>query len=247
MTPSLIHQRFLIAAALCCLANGSMAQSMDAAKDSGAPKPWYLKDREIESNVIHNYDQVHLGFSVSPNPVNGSDAIALGFVAGASSEIYHGLIVGVDGGSAWGRDRQNNLGNGYSWGISPSVSYVFRIMDNRINFLPRVVFNHSELGVADVSGSADSLGGGFTLSYAFTSRVAFAASYLYAGVLSGEAYLRGTMVNVNAYPASTVSFGPTFALTESLGLFVRGSVRIADADLPLEATTGAAIGIEWHW
>jgi hypothetical protein len=198
---------------------------------------------QLESKVIHNYDQANIGFAFLGNPVIGSDADAYGFTSGVSSEVAKNLLVSLRGSSAWGSDDKLGL-SGNIWGVSPSVGLILRFAENHVNLIPHVDYSYSEASISNkYDGTSHGIAGGVTLSLAKNDRFAFLVDYSFGSPIAE---------NVNSLDylgAHSITVGPTVRLTEKVGMFIRGNMKwLADDEIKVQTNPYAImVGVEYHW
>ncbi len=178
----------------------------------------------IDSNVIHDYTQVGIGYGFL-NDIGNSGENAHGIVGGASYDLSN-FILGAGGGYFWGQDDSHFD----TWNIFGAVGYVFRVMDDHLNIIPNasVAYTETRHEVNEASTTAQP---GIQLSYAFNNKFAIHGGYNYAFELDNRANVDEHIFNV----------GADYALSDSVGLGVTGFF-VDDLGF-----TGLTAGLSYHF
>jgi hypothetical protein len=198
---------------------------------------------ELVSQVIHNYDQAHIGFNFLGKPVIGSNEDAYGFTTGVSSEVAKNLLVSLKGTSAWGKDETLGLGSGNLWGVSPSVGLILRFAENHVNLIPHVDYSYSEVSFSKYDGAAHNIAGGATLSLAKNDHFALLIDYTFGDNIAED------INSLDATGAHNITVGPTIRLTEKVGFYIRGAMKwLANDEIEVSTNPYAImVGVEYHW
>jgi hypothetical protein len=189
-----------------------------------------LQAEEIDSNVIHDYTSVGLGYGYLHDVAPGVNAH--GVVAGVSCET-HNFVLEIEGDYFVGDD---DLGIGLetdAWSVSGTVGYVIRLAENHVNVIPHVgvSYNEASASVGPFSADADAtvISPGVTISYAFNNCVSIAAGYSYSYDVDSET------------DDHSFHVGPTVRVCENVGVSVTG---FFDTD---DGFAGVLAGITYHF
>ena len=140
-----------------------------------------LMAAEIDSKVIHNYKYLSAGYGYL-HDIADSDINAHGAVGEFSFED-HNFLIGFSGGYFWAENTGSTDVN--LWNANASLGYVFRVMENHINIIPRIEGSYSGIDIDDPTfGTADdqtwSILPGASLSFALCNWFAVHGGYTYA-------------------------------------------------------------------
>ena len=164
---------------------------------------------EVDSKVIHNYNYLGVGYGYLHDfadlDIEGHGAV------GEFSFEEQNFVLNVSGGYFWMDDVGSSDVN--LWNIDASIGYVFRLMQNHVNLIPR--FGGSYVGI-DVDGSSFddetwSILPGVGLSFAINNRFAINGGYTYAYNFDSDDH------------AHLFNAGGKFALAEQIGLSVNAA------------------------
>ncbi len=170
-----------------------------------------LTAEDIDSQVIHNYSQVSLGYSYLDN-VGDTGINGHGVIATASYEVQN-FVFGL-GGSYHVGDEDFGVGLETDlYTIGGRIGYAIRLADNRVNIIPSLGLTYSEIsasvsGFGSVKEDATVIQPSITVSYAFNNRWSINAGYLYGRDLDSD------------IDSHAISVGTRIALAERVGFDV---------------------------
>jgi hypothetical protein len=206
---------------------------------------------DFQSGVINNYNQATISFGYTPNLLSGVSDAAYGIGTGVSFD-FNNTVLGVNAGYSYWDIKDIGSANIYS--IGTSLGYVFRLNGNRLNVTPTLAFNADIID--DGSGvyyysryqtvfypeyyATMSLSPGVKASYAVHNRIGLNASYFYdINVYNDTPF--------NAPGFHSITFGPTFAVTEKIGWFVRANFSFAAEGQSSELFDSYSTGFSFNW
>jgi opacity protein-like surface antigen len=180
----------------------------------------------IDSKVIHNYNQFGVGY----NYVDGDGVDGHGVIGNVSMELGN-FLLGGSGNYIWFDEADAE-----SWSAGGFAGYIFRLMDNHINIIPRVGVSYNELSVdfgpfGGAVANFVSIEPGITLSYAINNRISLNGGYTYIQDLDDD-------VDVEAH---TFSVGTRLAIAKNLGLNLDA---LFEED---QGFSGATAILSWHF
>jgi hypothetical protein len=180
----------------------------------------------IDSKVIHHDTFVSLAYDYG-HDLGNSGVDTHGVLAGGSFERQN-LLLSVSGGYAW-----TDEGNVDLWKAGGAVGYVFRMMENHINIIPRVgIFYNEILFADDTAEDVTTLEPSITVSYAINNQVSVNGGYLYR---------RDIDFDNDEGDTHNFIFGSRVAVAENMGV-----------DLSILFTedfgfSGATVGLQFHF
>ena len=185
----------------------------------------------IDSTVIHNYTYFGVGY----NYVDADDADGHGVVGTVSMDLNNFLVGGGANYTWFSVDDFDDV-DLESWSAGGFAGYVFRLMDNHINIIPRVGVSYNEASIDFGSFGGDvenfvSIEPGITLSYAINNHISLNGGYTYIQDLDDD-------IDVEAH---TFSVGTRIALAEHLGLDLNAFFEEE------QGFSGAAAILSWHY
>jgi len=211
----------------------------------------HLKADEFQSGVINNYNQATLSFGYSPNLVSGVSDAVYGVGAGVSFDLNN-TVLGINAG--YGYWDVKDYGSANIFNLGTSLGYVFRLNGNRLNILPTLAFNADIID--DGSGvyyysyyntvfypeyyATMSLSPGVKVSYAVHNRIGLNASYFYDINVYND-----TPFNTPGFHSFT--FGPTFAITEKVGWFIKANFSVPASGGTSEMFDSYSTGFSFNW
>lgn len=209
------------------------------------------KADEFQSGVINNYNQATISFGYSPNLLSGVKDAAYGVGLGASFDLNN-TVLGVNAGYSYWDIK--NIGSANIYNVGTSIGYVFRLNGNRLNIVPTLAFNADIID--DGSGvyyysryytvfypeyyATMSLSPGVKMSYALHNRIGLNASYFYDINVYND-----TPFNTPGFHSFTV--GPTFAITEKVGWFIKANFSVPSEGASSEMFDSYSTGISFNW
>lgn len=169
-----------------------------------------LTAEEIDSQVIHNYSQVSVGYSYLDN-VADSGINGHGVIATASYELKN-IIFGL-GGSYHAGDEDFGVGLETDlYTLTGRIGYAIRLADNRVNIIPSFGITYSEISASapglSLKEDATAIQPGVTVSFAINNRWSINAGYLYSRDLDTDG------------DTHAISLGTRIALAERVGFDV---------------------------
>jgi len=184
----------------------------------------------IDSPVIHNYNQVGVGYNYVD--ADGTDGHG---VVGTFSVDRSNFLLGAGGNYVWYDEFDAE-----SWSATAFAGYIVRLMENHINIIPRVGVAYNELSSGAGRGFVENvvtLEPGVTLSYAINNRISLNGGYTYVQDIEDD--------DDDLFPdfeaAHTFSLGGSLAIAERIGLNVNA---LFEED---EGFTGATAILSWHF
>jgi hypothetical protein len=180
----------------------------------------------IDSKVIHNYNQVGLGY----NYVEADDLDGHGVIGGASVELSN-FLIGGGANYIWFDDAE-------AWSVEGFVGYIFRLMENHINIIPRVGLGYDEASVdlgpfGEASEDVVTIRPGITLSYAINNHISLNGGYTFVGDIESD--------DLVFESAHTFSLGTSLAIAERLGLSLNALF------MEEQGFSGATAILSWHF
>ncbi len=181
----------------------------------------------VDSEVIHNYTFVDVGYSFLRG-IHGAPDFHGAFLAG--SYDFHSLVFAADGSyhaADWNGVEVDRAG------VGGGIGYVFRAAENHLNIIPRFRADYSELTArlfgGDVSAHTTTVGPGLVLSWAFSDQVAVNGAYDYAYNLDTQDH------------RDVFHLGAVVAIAERVGLGLDTSYDTHDG------FTGFSVGVSYHF
>jgi hypothetical protein len=136
-----------------------------------------LMAQEIDSGVIHNYRFLGVGYGYLHDIFN-ADVEGHGIVGTVSIEDQ-GFVLDVGNGLLpsgyfWVDEEAADIN---LWNVTARFGYVVRLMENRLNIIPRVGGSLTGLEIEDFSDETWSIIPGVGASFALTDRIAINGGY----------------------------------------------------------------------
>lgn len=162
----------------------------------------WARAEEINSDVIHNYNFLALRYGYEPDAVGSSDAN--GGIVELSADVKN-IIFDVSASYAVANTSPElNL-----WNLTGTVGYAIRLLENRVNIIPRIGGGYYEADASGLSASTTTIEPGLAASFAFNNWLSIGAAYRYV-------YATDTETHVNDF-----SVGPQVALGKKIGFDFR--------------------------
>jgi opacity protein-like surface antigen len=194
-----------------------------------------LTAEAIDSQVIHNYSEISLGYSYLHDIAN-TDLNAHGVVGAASFEVQN-FIFGLGGGYHAG-DKDFGVGLKTDlYTLTGGIGYAIRLAENRVNVIPNLALAYSKISasIPDLGSAKEEatvIQPGVTVSFAINNRWSINAGYLYSHDLDS---------NNDGGNSHALRLGTRVALAERVGLDI-GAVFIEDYGF-----SGINAGVSFHF